>query len=416
MGGYAAQKADPVGNQANERRKDPPARSGTSGWTYNAFLSYSHAADGRLAPGAAAQPATPDQGLVPAAGAARVPRSGQPRREPRPVGNIKRALRRSHYFVLLASPEGARSEWVGREVGFWQEHRQRETFLIALTDGTIRWDNRAGDFDWNSTDALPDRLRGWFSREPLWVDLSWTRTLPAGQLSLRHARFRDNAGMLAAAVHERRKDQIDSEDARQHRRATLFGRGIIAVLTALLLIAGVGWYNANVQRHDAEQQRSVAEQQRDLATGRAMEAEAENLATTQPQTSLQLSLAALRIDPTTQVRATLVNTLLQTHYDGSSPPQDPNGLGGTAVFSPDGRMLAAITGQNHAVLWNTTDPTHPVPISVLPAGSTTFASGGIKFSPDERLLAIAKRRQSRDPLERRGPAATGGHGHRPGPV
>ena len=195
--------------------------------------------------------------------------------------------------------------------------------------------------------------------------------------------------MLAAAVHERRKDQIDSEDARQHRRATLFGRGIIAVLTALLLIAGVGWYNANVQRHDAEQQRSVAEQQRDLATGREMEAEAENLATTQPQTSLQLSLAALRIDPTTQVRATLVNTLLQTHYDGSSPPQDPNGLGGTAVFSPDGRMLAAITGQNHAVLWNTTDPTHPVRIGVLPAGSTTFASGGIKFSPDSRLLAIA---------------------------
>ena len=366
-----------------------PARSGTSGWTYDAFLSYSHAADGRLAPGLqrSLQRLTRAWYQRPALHVFRDQVSLAA--NPDLWGTIERALQRSHYFVLLASPEGARSEWVGREVGFWQEHRERETFLIALTDGTIRWDNRAGDFDWNSTDALPDRLRGWFSREPLWVDLTWTRTLPAGQLSLRHARFRDNAGMLAAAVHERRKDQIDSEDARQHRRATLLGRGIIAVLTALLLIAGVGWYNANVQRHDAEQQRSVAEQQRDLATGREMEAEAENLATTQPQTSLQLSLAALRIDPTTQVRATLVNTLLQTHYDGSSPPQDPNGIGGTAVFSPDGRMLAAITGQNHAVLWNTTDPTHPVRIGVLPAGNAAFVSGGIKFSPDSRLLAIA---------------------------
>lgn len=378
-------------NQGMDVIRVEPTRGGTTGWAYDAFLSYSHAADSRLAP-------TLQRGLQ------RLTRAWYQRpalrafrdqvslaANPDLWGTIERALRESHYFVLLASPEAARSEWVGREVGFWQEHRERETFLIALTDGTIRWDNHAGDFDWNSTDALPGRLRGWFPREPLWVDLTWTRTLPTGQLSLRHARFRDNVGTLAAAIHERRKDQIDGEDARQRRQATLLGRAVSVVLTALLVVSGIATYNEGVQRHVAEQQRAVAEQQRDLATGRELEADAVNLAATQPRTSLQLSLALLRIDPAPQVRDTLANSLLETHYDGSSPPEGPAfSSNSTATFSPDGRMLATDTSQDdNVMLWNTTDPVRPVQIAALTGH--TGAINSIAFSPDSQLLAAASR-------------------------
>jgi WD40 repeat protein len=366
-------------------------RTGTSAWGYDAFLSYSHAADSRLAP-------TLQRALQ------RLTRAwyqGQALRvfrdqsslaaNPDLWGTVERALRESHYFVLLASPEAARSPWVGREVAFWQEHRERDTFLIALTDGTIRWDNRAGDFDWNGTDALPGSLGGWFAREPLWVDLTWTRSLPTAELSLRHARFRDSAGTLAAAIHGRRKDQIDSEDARQHRRATLLARGVIVVLAALLIVSGIATNNANVERHVADQQRTVADQQRTVATERAFEAEAQNLAATQPQTSLQLSLAALRMDPSAQVRATLVNTLLQTHYDGSSPPEAPAfSVIDEETFSANGRMLATDADENgDVVLWNTTDPVHPVKIAALPAHLNTVVANGLAFSPDGRLLATA---------------------------
>ena len=38
-------------------------------------------------------------------------------------GSIEAALKGSRFFILLASPESARSVWVQREVAFWRAHR-----------------------------------------------------------------------------------------------------------------------------------------------------------------------------------------------------------------------------------------------------------------------------------------------------
>ena len=79
---------------------------------YDGFISYSHAADGRLAPGlqsALQRFATPwyrrralrvfrDQTGLSA--------------NPHLWGSIETALAESRCFVLMASPEAARSEWV----------------------------------------------------------------------------------------------------------------------------------------------------------------------------------------------------------------------------------------------------------------------------------------------------------------
>jgi WD40 repeat protein len=373
--------------------------------TYDAFISYSHAADSRLAPAL-------QRGLQ------RLTRAWYQRQalrifrdqtslaaNPDLYGTIERELRESRHFLLLASPAAAQSPWVRREVRYWQEQRERETLFIALTDGVICWDNAAGDFDWSATDALPEDLRGWFPHEPLWVDLSWTRGNDPSDLTLRHGRFRDDVATLAAGLHGRPKEQIDSEDARQHRRALRIGRAVGALLVLLLVLAGVENNNANTQRDIAQQQTAVAQQQaaiarkqaavaqqqRALATQRALDAVAQVDAATTPVTSLDMSLAALRIDPSAQGRQTLVSTLLHTSYQGSSQPLAPGGSAETAAFSPNGQLLADVYNESTATavsLWTTADPTHPSLVASLPGIDAQAEVTDIAFSPDSRVLAV----------------------------
>lgn len=101
---------------------------------------------------------------------------------------IEKGLGSSTRFILLASPEAARSPWVEREVRWWLAHRSVRDFLIVVTDGDIAWDPKAGDFDWSRSTCLPNALRRRFSDEPLYVDLRWARGKE--QLSLRHSQFR----------------------------------------------------------------------------------------------------------------------------------------------------------------------------------------------------------------------------------
>lgn len=383
--------------------------------TYAAFLSYSHAADSRLA--RALQRGL--QRLTRAwyqTQALRIFRDQTSlAASPDLYATIERALRQSDHFVLLASPTAARSAWVRREVRYWQEHRERETFLIALTDGVIRWDNAVGDFDWSATDALPEDLRGWFPHEPLWVDLGWTSGHDLSDLTLRHGRFRSDVATLAAAVHGRPKERIDSEDARQHRRALRIGRAVVAVLAVLLVFAGVEYNSAETQRNIAQrqtvvaqQQAAVAQQQRALAMEQALDAKAQVSAATTPVTSLDMSLAALRINPSAEVRQTLVNTLLHTSYQGSSQPLTPGGSAQTAAFSPNGRLLADVSNESTDTavsLWTITDPTRPSPLASLPSGKPSSNPSNrchpepniicsqdqitdIAFSSDSRVLAV----------------------------
>jgi hypothetical protein len=65
--------------------------------------------------------------------------------------SIEQALDQSEFFIVLASPRAAQSEWVQREVAHWLSTRSPETLLIVLTDGDIVWDGVAGDFGWAKT-------------------------------------------------------------------------------------------------------------------------------------------------------------------------------------------------------------------------------------------------------------------------
>src|SRR5689334_17526762 len=120
---------------------------------YDAFLSYSHSADRSLA--AALQSAIESIGKpVYRRRASRVFRD----QTSLPVsqalwGSIESALESSRFFILLASPESARSDWVRQEVAWWLRHRQQDQLFLALTAGELSWDAAKNRFA-DSSDAL----------------------------------------------------------------------------------------------------------------------------------------------------------------------------------------------------------------------------------------------------------------------
>src|SRR5882724_6958095 len=145
---------------------------GSSLALYDAFISYSHAKDKPIA--AALQSAVQRLGKAwYQRRALRVFRddtslSATPHLWP----TIEQALGQSRFLILLASPGAAASQWVNREVAYWLEAKSADTLLIAVTDGTLTWDNAANDFASSETTPLPPALKGRFAAEPKWVDLT----------------------------------------------------------------------------------------------------------------------------------------------------------------------------------------------------------------------------------------------------
>jgi TIR domain len=163
--------------------------------SYAAFVSYSHAVDGKLAP---AVQAALQRFAKPwyRRRAIRVFRDQTSlAANPGLWSAMERALRDSDFFILLASPESASSEWVNREVDDWLAYSSPDRFLIVLTDGQIIWNRGHGDFDWSQTTAVPRSLAGAFRQEPLYLDLRWARS--ESQLSLKRPAFRAAVADLA---------------------------------------------------------------------------------------------------------------------------------------------------------------------------------------------------------------------------
>jgi WD40 repeat protein len=280
--------------------------------SYDAFVSYSHAADNRLAPALQA-------GLQSLAKpwyrrrALRVFRdktslSASPELWPA----IEQALGQARYFVLLASPEAAGSPWVDREVRWWRVHRGRDTVLIVLTDGQLVWDGSIGDFDTDQTNTIPPGLRGWFTAEPLWVDLRWARD--EQHVSLRNPGFRDALADLAAPLRGLPKDELVGEDIRQHRRVRRLARGAVALLTLLAVLASSAAVVAVGQRNEARNQRNEARNQARIATSRLLAATSQNLAGTHLDVARLLAVRAYRMDPNPQTRATLFQAVMASPF------------------------------------------------------------------------------------------------------
>jgi WD40 repeat protein len=240
---------------------------------YDAFISYSHAADGQLAPAVQS-------------GLQRLARPWYKLRalhvfrdetglavNPHLWVSIQDALDESDWFVLMCSPDAAASPWVEREVEHWLANKPAERILPVLTAGMLAWDEVAGDFTPDS--HVPPALRGVYASEPKFLDLRWAHD--EEQVDLHHSRFRDAIASLAAPMHGLAKDELESEDVRMHRRARRLARAAI-VLLALLTIGATtasAFALSNASRaHKAEQRaQSEADKARDAELRAREEAE-----------------------------------------------------------------------------------------------------------------------------------------------
>ncbi|MDJ0768306.1 MAG: TIR domain-containing protein [Ilumatobacter sp.] len=252
---------------------------------YDAFLSYSHAADGRLAPAL-------QRGLR---------RLAKPwnRRTALTVfrdetglsatpdlwGSVCAALDSSEWFVVLCSTEAASSKWVGREIEHWKKTHPSGHIIPVVTEGEFEWDDERNGIDWERSTAVPSALRGAFADEPKFVDVRWAKDEP--QLDLRHSGFRDAVASIAAPIHGIPKDELEGEDIRRHRhsqrlrRVAVTGLVLLAVVAAsagLIALANARRADREAERANDEADRANAEAQRasDEAT-RAVAAEADAL-------------------------------------------------------------------------------------------------------------------------------------------
>jgi WD40 repeat protein len=343
--------------------------------SYDAFISYSHAADGRLAPAL-------QSGLQRLAKpwyrvrALRVFRDESAlSANPELWTSIQHALDESEWFVLLASPDAARSEWVNRELEYWFANKSVDRLLPVVTDGRWEW----VDGGLVGTAVLPALGRE-ISQEPRHLDLRWAHT--DADLDLHNTRFRDAVAQLAAPMHGIAKDDLESEDLRLQRRARRLARGAVTTLALLTAVALLFGAVAVRERDRAQANARVARHQATVADSQRLAAQAQTLAAGNFEVALLLAVEARKLDDSVASRGAL-EAVLST----SARLQGVVQLGdnATAAVSADGRLMAVADAQGHVTV---RDIAHGRVLTEFT--ETAPAVGALAFSRDGHTLAVSR--------------------------
>jgi WD40 repeat protein len=201
-------------------------------YKYKSFISYSRAADSRLAP----EIKSALQGFAKAWYKLRAIQvfcdQTNLTANPDLWNSIEKNLADSEYFIYLASPQAAQSKWVRKEIEFFHNKRGTDKLIIIVTDGNIVWDDNKTDFNWELTDAIPNLKQVFFEHEPTWLDLKWIRK---EQLSSRDPRFLDAIANLSATLRGIDKDTLIGKDVEEHRKVKRFRLFSMTGLTLLAL-------------------------------------------------------------------------------------------------------------------------------------------------------------------------------------
>ncbi|WP_330317553.1 toll/interleukin-1 receptor domain-containing protein [Streptomyces platensis] len=284
---------------------------------------------------------------------------------------IERHLADSGAFILLACPRSAGSDWVQKEINWWRAGLGARRMLIVVTGGELQWDHGAGDFDWEHTTCLPRTMAGMFSDEPRWVDLRWMSEEDPG--SLRDSRFQQCVADLAAPLHGRPKEDLIGADVTRQRRTKRLVRGALAVITALAVAAGLGWVNAVQQRDEAQRQAR-------LATSRQLAATALNLKDGNLRLASLLAIEAYRMQESPEAIAALNQLATDSPHLMSmkSSPKDISAL----AFSTDDKAVAVGDEGGAVAVWRA-DGRALRPRASLPGRITA-----VGFSQDGKRLAV----------------------------
>jgi WD40 repeat protein len=353
-----------------------PITSRRSPLAHDAFISYSHSADGRLAPAI-------ERGLQRLARPWNRLRAVSVFRDesdliltPELGSTITAALDDSRYLILLACPESAASIWVNREVDHWCDTNGTDHLLLIVTGGDLAWDPATGEFDEAST-AVPESLRGRYTEEPLYLDLRWARDTP--ELSLRLSRFRAAIAQIAAPIRGLAPEELEGEDIRLHRRARRLARAAVATVAVLAVVATIAAVLAvgNARRADRRAREAL---------GRQLGLVALDLPAGELDQAFLLSLAAADLqdhDDHTRFQATRALIGRNSRLDALLHPVD-GGSGRRASFrgvaiAPDGGILATAwspDGSAELLAWNGELRTPSGAVAIPPGFSPSIAVVG----------------------------------------
>ena len=278
---------------------------------YNAFISYSHAADQKLAPSiqqALERIAKPwykirnlnifrDESTLSAT--------------PHLWENIQTSLEKSEYFILLASPLAAQSVWVQKEIQYWLDHKSLNNLIIVLTDGDSSWESESQTFKQTKKSALPEVLTKQFEEEPFYIDLRRTNTKQ--DVSLRNPIFKKEILKIAAQLHGLTPKDLASAEVKTHRRMMQLRNSVAIVLISLLGLSIYKTIEANFNAEMANDERNKAENQRDIALSNNLISEAQRENT--PSLALVYANEALNLNPTEKIRE-ITNDIYANNHIG----------------------------------------------------------------------------------------------------
>jgi Tetratricopeptide repeat len=221
---------------------------------FDAFISYSHAADGALA-------AALQQGLHRFAKPVFKLRAIRVFRDettlamtPKLWPEIEKALRDSRFFILMADPLSAKLEWVHKEVGCWLGMERADSMLIVWTGG--RSPGTRPKTTLTGTAPLPCHrcLLGHSKVMSLFITISVGLEKEL-HLSRKHPGFATALAKLSASIRGRSLDEIFGDDVREQRRTRRFLWMGITVLLLATIFAGWRWWSELQARQEAESAR-----------------------------------------------------------------------------------------------------------------------------------------------------------------
>jgi WD40 repeat protein len=364
---------------------------------YHAFISYSHQQDEWLAEGLQiglerfAKPWYRMRALRVFLDTANLAAS------PQLWPSVEAALAASRWLILLASPSAADSAWVRREVAWWLDNKPMDRLLLVATRTELRWDAVTGD--WSADSPVPPELRGVFTHEPLWVNLSG---LARPDTSRGQTRVADeHLASLAAPLRGVERDALIGEHLRYFRRTIRMVTSVAVTLLLLLAVAVAATVIAIVQRQEAATAARIA-------TAREYAALSGRLLTTNLRAATQFAVAAYQQDHDPQTRAALLQAaavaphlVRDLHVGETVTALAGSGDGRTLIAGTvDGRLVRFDLGNWRRVIVSATKG--PIAMLSVSANGTALASDGyhtVSWGPGaKRVVPLAWARAPLDGL------------------